>query len=339
MEALRFIKYADALQGLEIRQKRAGKILDNPFVRNKRSAMPLRMVSRAVDRAFGLPKIPMHRVTTRSMPLSTCQHSISLRTYQPRGARQGTLVYFHGGGCVVGDLQTHDRLLRYLAHYGEVDIVAVDYRLAPEYPFPEPIYDAIDAWNWINKDHHALEIETSCIGVGGDSAGAYLAALVGLRNAQNQLPIHSDFRPDYQLLIYPMMDLRGNTDSYHTFDTGLILTNKLMDYFKDHYLKTLTNQTALQHHPLVNPVLIEALENSPASYVLTVEFDPLKDCGIEYVKRLQEAGVAVTHEHISDCMHAFPHVGGYSPRAKLATQQLGLALKQRVATAGLYKQC
>ena len=205
-----------------------------------------------------------------------------------------------------------------------MNIISVDYRLSPEYKFPTPIYDAIDAWNYIHDNHKALNIHPKYIGVGGDSAGAYLACLIGLNTLQTQLPVQSKVTPQFQFLLYPMLDLQGLTESYRRFNKQLLLTRDLMDYFRQHYLNSL-DEAAL---PLVSPLLTNDISESPDSYILTLGFDPLRDDGIAYAERLKAAGIATHHEHYADCMHGFISVTALSARAKQATHNVAMASKK-----------
>jgi len=311
------------LKGLEVKQRLAAKLLDGVPGLLTLPPPALRRISRVVERLTGLPKVRMKSITPFCIPLTTSDQSIKARLYQPKKSTAGTLVYFHGGGCVIGDLETHDRLIRYLAYYSGVNIIAVDYRLAPEAKFPAPINDAIDAWNWVVSNESFLNIDLSCLGIAGDSAGAYLAVIISMREEQKKLAVQAVRFPDFQFLIYPMADLRGGSSSYHEFGSGLILTNKLMDYFAKHYL----SGSDQADDSLASIVLSNDMSSIPKTYVLTVEYDPLRDCGIELVDKLRAKKVNVTHEHLHDCMHAFPTVGRVSARARQATIELALALK------------
>jgi acetyl esterase len=212
-------------------------------------------------------------------------------------------LYFHGSGSVIGSIHTHDRFCRYLAKHGNMNIISADYRLSPEYKFPTPIYDAIDAWNYIHDNHKVLNIHPKYIGVGGDiaGAGAYLACLIGLNALQTELAVQSKVKPLFQFLLYPMFDLQGLTESYRRFNRQLLLPRDLMDYFRQHYLNSL-DEAAL---PLVSPLLTNDISESPDSYILTLGFDPLRYDGMAYAERLKAADITTYHEHYADCMHGF----------------------------------
>jgi acetyl esterase len=279
-----------------------------------------------MDRILGLKKIEMHQVVDLDVPVSSHNSgatTIKIRMYNAmQKTPLKTLVYFHGGGCVIGSINTHDRFCRYLAKHGNMNIISVDYRLSPEYKYPTPICDAIDAWNYIHTNHQQLGINPAHIGVGGDSAGGYLACLIGLNTLQTTLPVQAKVKPSFQFLIYPMFDLQGLTESYRRFNKQLLLTRDLMDYFRQHYLNSL-DEVML---PLVSPLLTNDISESPDSYVLTLGFDPLRDDGIAYAERLKAAGISTHHEHYADCMHGFISVTRLSARAKQASHNVAMAL-------------
>lgn len=279
-----------------------------------------RMLYVGLDRMAGLKKIAMAKVETRSIDLtSSINTHLTIRTYYPSIAKPlKALVYFHGGGCVIGNLASHDRFCRYLAANVNVTVIAVDYRLAPKYKFPTAVIDALAAWNWINDNANLLAIDKDNIGTAGDSAGGYLAALMNLNGVQKDLPIESRYAVKFQALLYPMVDLRGEGPSYSEHTKDLILTRDLMLYFRDHYL----NNSAEQTQPLASPLLAECLAQSPKTYLLTLEYDPLRDEGKRMVTALIDNKVDVTHQHFDDCMHSFISVARLSPRAAQASDEV-----------------
>ena len=316
---------------LEAKQLMIAKVLSFMPPLHKLPPKLFRHIFSIMDRMLGLKKIAMHQVVELNVPVSAHNRgatTIKIRTYYPikliEKTPLKTLVYFHGGGCVIGSIHTHDRFCRYLAKHGNMNIISVDYRLSPEYKFPTPICDAIDAWNYIHDNHQKLNINPKHIGVGGDSAGAYLACLIGLSTLQTDLPAQSKVKPLFQLLLYPMLDLRGLTESYRRFNKQLLLTRDLMDYFKQHYLNSL-DEVAL---PLVSPLITNDISESPDSYILTLGFDPLRDDGMAYAERLKEADITTHHEHYADCMHGFISVTALSARAKQATHNVAMALNR-----------
>jgi acetyl esterase len=296
-----------------------------------------RYVFLMMDRMLGLTKIKMDKVVELIIPVSTnhrgdakdtsdnlqINNTIKLRIYHPSAnTPPKTLVYFHGGGCAIGSINTHDHFCRYLAKHGKMNIVSVGYRLAPEHKFPTPICDAIEAWNYINDNHQQLNINPQYIGVGGDSAGGYLACIIGLNSLQTSLPVQVKLTPAFQFLIYPMVDLQGLTESYRRFNKQLILTRDLMDYFRQQYLNSIDEVTL----PLVSPLQAKDISESPKSYILTLGYDPLRDDGIAYALRLKAAGINTQHQHYDDCMHGFISITKLSARAKQATHDIAMAL-------------
>lgn len=287
-----------------------------------------RVIYAAMDKLVGLNKIAMDKVTDLTIPISTdlgATNTINLRIYHPSSnIPKKTLVYFHGGGCVIGSINTHDRFCRFLAKHGNMNIISVGYRLAPEHKFPSAICDAIEAWNYINDNHQQLNINPEHIGVGGDSAGAYLACIIGLPSLHTTLPVQVKAKPNFQFLIYPMVDLQGLSESYRCFNKQLLLTRDLMDFFRGHYVNSLDEVTL----PLVSPLQAADISQSPSTYLLTLGFDPLRDDGIAYANRLKDAGVNIHHEHYDDCMHGFISITTLSKRAKQACHDIAAALKR-----------
>lgn len=316
---------------LEAKQLMIAKVLSFMPTLHKLPPKLFRHTFSIMDRMLGLKKIAMYQVVDLNVSVSTHNSgatTIKIRTYYPINPIEKTplktLVYFHGGGCVIGSIHTHDRFCRYLAKHGNMNIISVDYRLSPEYKFPTPICDAIDAWNYIHDNHQKLNINPKHIGVGGDSAGAYLACLIGLSTLQTDLPVQSKVKPLFQFLLYPMLDLQGLTESYRRFNKQLLLTRDLMDYFRQHYLNSL-DEAAL---PLVSPLITNDISESPESYILTLGFDPLRDDGMAYAERLKAAKITTHHEHYADCMHGFISVTALSARAKQATHNVAMALNR-----------
>lgn len=282
------------------------------------------------DRLNGFPRISVHKIEELKIPISTNAkgvlhkfddknpETISARVYLSEAVAKSadevlpTIVFFHSGGCVIGSIETHDGFCRHLANYARVNVVSVDYRLAPEYKFPVSICDAIDAWNWVVKNGDRLGLNTQKIGVAGDSAGGYLSLLLNLKSLQQNLPVQVNRQPDFQALMFPMLDLRAGRSSYDEHTSGLLLTKDVMLYFRDHYL----NSEDEKHLPLASPILHDKLSECPPTYFLTVEFDPLRDEGKEMADKFKQAGVRVQHEHIEDCMHSFFSLTRLSKTAK-----------------------
>ena len=222
---------------------------------------------------------------------------IPIRIYAPEGrVPQPILVYFHGGGFVIGSLTSHDPICRLLAARIPAIVVAVDYRLAPEHPFPAAAEDAYAATRWVAE--HAREIggDPDRIAVGGDSAGGNLSAVVSLLARERGGPslVH-------QLLVYPVVDFSFETRSHIDNAEGYLLTRALMDWFLGHYFSGPTPRKDTRF-----AVLREAdLRGLPAATVITAEFDPLRDEGESYVARLRAAGVPVTLTRFDGMIHGF----------------------------------
>ncbi|MGK5093295.1 alpha/beta hydrolase [Deltaproteobacteria bacterium TL4] len=223
---------------------------------------------------------------------------IPLRVYIPKTLVKPApvLIYFHGGGWTVGDLDTHDGLCRLFAEEGRFVVVAVDYRLAPEHKFPAALEDAYTAYLWIRRNVSQLEGHPSKIAVGGDSVGANLATLVCYRAKLDNLPL-----PCYQMLLYPVTDLRVRTRSYDVFKEGFFLTRSMMKWFIENYLNDPTEAS----NPQASPLLIKNLKGFPPTLLTTAGFDPLHDEGAIYAERLRAADVPVTYKSYDGFPHAY----------------------------------
>lgn len=212
------------------------------------------------------------------------------------------LLYLHGGGWVLGNLDTHEGLCRRLAAELDAWVLALDYRLAPEHPFPAALHDAIGALRWMVSDAAAGRgIDPALLAVGGDSAGANLAAVLAIMGAQGSVP-----QVACQVLFYPVTDLRMETASYAAAGEGLPLTPAAMRYFARHYLP----QQSLREDWRVSPLLAPSLASTPPAFVLTCGHDPLEDEGRLYAERLIAEGCRVTYVHMSDQVHGFLNQGG-----------------------------
>ena len=264
---------------------------------------------------------------TAGLPLTVADHragDVPVRLYTPHAAEPGPgplLVYYHGGGWVQGSIATHDATCRLLAHRSGVRILSVDYRLAPEHPYPAAADDAVAAYAWA-ADHAAdLGADPSRLAVGGDSAGGNLAAVVALTARDDErLP---DAR--FQLLLYPVTDVAAKTASYATFPEGYLLTAAGMDWFVGKYLPDPARRAEWR----ASPLRAETLAGLPPAYVATCLPDVLRDEGEAYAARLREAGVPVaTQRH--DQVHGFVNTSRVrSASAGLA--QIAGALRQGLA--------
>ncbi len=247
---------------------------------------------------------------------------IRLRRYRGLGtaadAALPCLLYLHGGGWVIGDLDSHDQPCRMLANAAQCCVVAVDYRLAPEHKFPAAVEDSAAALRFVAEQAAALRIDPRRIAVGGDSAGGNLAAVLCLMGRDGgQVPM-----PGYQLLLYPATDMAGTKPAYERFTEGYILTRDTMRWFVDHYVA----EPAQKHDWRASPLRASSLAGLPPAFVMTCGHDPLVDEGIEFARRLEEDGVHVTHLHVADQMHAFLTMGKFIPASEVTLRQAALSM-------------
>jgi acetyl esterase len=249
--------------------------------------------------------------------------AIAARIYTPKKLRKAgglspSLVFFHGGGWVIGDLDSHDVVCRKLADEGELLVISVDYRLAPEHKFPAAVEDAITATTWIAQHAIELGIDKSRLSVGGDSAGGNLAAVVAISARDGNGP-----RIAGQVLIYPATDFTMAHPSHREPETSILLTHSVIKWFRDHYL----NGTSDVHDWRASPARATTLNGLPPAYVLTAGADPLRDEGCEYAERLRAAGVAVTYRHFPGQFHGFFTMGKLLQQANVAASDIATWLK------------
>jgi acetyl esterase len=252
------------------------------------------------------------------------------RIYRPeaaRGASTPGLVWFHGGGFVIGSIESHDGICRRLAKEAGVVVVSVDYRLAPEHPFPAAVHDAVAATRWVVDNAASLELDPRAVAVGGDSAGGNLAAVTAqtLRTGPH--------RPAFQLLIYPATDFTRGHPSHTHFNRGLVLTKESMDWFTHNYLPSKEDV----RDPRASCLFADDLAGLPPAFVLTAGFDPLRDEGRAYAERMRAAGVVVDHHCSEASVHGFLNMAGSlrepSRMLTLAAQRLRRGLSGAAASA------
>jgi acetyl esterase len=248
---------------------------------------------------------------------------IPARIYTPKTLRQANglspaLVFFHGGGWVIGDLDSHDVVCRALADEGQLIVVSVDYRLAPEHKFPAAVDDAIAATAWVASHAPQLGIDAAKISVGGDSAGGNLAAVVAIHARDHGGPELAG-----QVLIYPATDFAMSHPSHSEPETSVLLTHSVIKWFRDHYL----NGPHDEHDWRASPARVEELAGLPPAIVITAGADPLRDEGDEYARRLAEAGVPVTHSSFPGQFHGFFTMGKLLQQANVAVREIGGWLK------------
>ncbi|MGP9638156.1 alpha/beta hydrolase, partial [Psychrobacter sp. AOP3-A1-26] len=236
--------------------------------------------------------------------------SIRLRRYRHRDAsdnNQPALVFYHGGGYVAGSLESHDLVCQHLAADGNCTVIAVDYRLAPEHPFPTPVNDGLAAYRHIANNADKFGVGATRLAVGGDSAGGNLAAVVAQQTKDDNYP------PKLQTLWVPWVDISSERASYELFATRFFLERAKMRWFKDHYLSDETDAT----DPMASPIFGDLKGVAPA-VILVAGFDPLRDEGIEYANKLKEAGVNTKLKVYETMPHLFPLFAGEIKDAKVA---------------------
>jgi len=250
---------------------------------------------------------------------------VPLRAYRPAGSSPDlclpVLVYFHGGGWTIGDLDTHDVLCRQLANASASAVVSVDYRLGPEHRFPAAVDDCVEATRWVRGHATDLGVDANRLAVGGDSAGGNLAAVVclALRDAGETLPA-------FQLLIYPATDMRAVAPSHRANAQGYLLTSDSIAYYRDHYMGD-----APWGDWRASPLLASSLAGLPPALVLTAGFDPLRDEGRQYADALSAAGVAAQYVCFERQVHGFITMGRVIDEAQTAVDLCASMLRRALA--------
>lgn len=265
-------------------------------------------------------------VEARELTLAGAAGPLGARRYRPAGLGEAApaLIYFHGGGWVVGDLESHDGVCRALAAQADCVVIAVDYRRAPEAPYPAAADDALAALRDVLGRARELGLDPARVAVGGDSAGGNLSAVTALRARDEGLA-----GPAFQLLIYPGLDMSRDAPSYRTFARGFLLSYEDIAWFRDHYCP----DHARRSEPFVSPLLAADLRGVAPACVLTAGFDPLRDEGRAYAARLAEAGVPVEDACFPDLVHGFMNLAGVIPAARRAFDHAARALRLGLARA------
>jgi acetyl esterase len=258
------------------------------------------------------------KVENRKIPVR--EGEISVRIYTPDGDGPFPgVVYLHGGGWVICDLETHDTVCRAIAKRASAVVVAVDYRLAPEFKFPTALEDSIDATRWVAANSATLRIAPLKLVVAGDSAGANMATVIAAKARGNNGPAIA-----LQVLVYPVVDLTtADTPSHREFAEDHFLTRSVMGWFMSHFLARQEDGA----NPDASPILITDLSGLPPALVITAECDPLRDEGEAYAKRLQDSGVAVTLTRYDGMIHPFLNFLGVTPGAQKAVDQIAGAIR------------
>jgi len=272
-------------------------------------------------RSFTQPA-PPEVALVRDLEADGPHGAIPLRLYRPLGADAAAipvLVYYHGGGWVIGDLDTHDTLCRELANGSGCAVLAVDYRMGPEHRFPTAADDCIAATRWVRANAAELRLDATRLAVGGDSAGGNLAAVVALTARDSgDLPIA------FQLLIYPATDQHRTAPSHTTNGQGYLLTTETMDYFTGHYIADPAQYRDWRASPLLHP----SLAGLPPALVLTAGYDPLRDEGAAYAEKLTAAGSGAVYVCFERQIHGFITMGKVLDEANAAVALCSAELKR-----------
>jgi acetyl esterase/lipase len=305
---------------IQVLVRLAGIIRDESASANgKLTLAQARARIRAAAAAVAAPKQAQPTVSDLVLPGPAGQ--IPARFYEPPGLgleRRPLIVYFHGGGWTIGDLDTGDGVCRFLALEVPATVLSVEYRLAPEHPFPAAVEDALAAFRWAAEDNTRLGADPDRIAVAGDSAGGNLAAAVGLLARDGGGPL-----PAMQALIYPIADAIGGQRSREEFAKGFLLSKADMDWYERHYLPPGSDHA----DPRVSVLRAENLSGLPPAYVATAGFDPLRDEGEAYAERMRDAGVPVALRRHPGLTHSFANMTAISPTARAAMLELTAALR------------
>ncbi|HTP77385.1 MAG TPA: alpha/beta hydrolase [Rhizomicrobium sp.] len=234
---------------------------------------------------------------------------VPIRVYTPVAAGRDpmpALIYYHGGGWVIGNIDTHDGLCRMMANEGGFRVISVDYRLGPEHKYPAAIDDSFAALSWVSANAASIGVDANRIAVGGDSAGGALAAEVAqLAKAKGGIDVAC------QMLLFPVTHIGAKTKSLSDFQAGYFLEKETLDWFYDCYLPA----NADKNDPKISPLLAKDVSGLPPAYVMLGGFDPLHDEGLQYADKLRAAGVKVTLADYESLVHCFIYMQSFLPQA------------------------
>ncbi len=269
------------------------------------------------------PEEPVAEVQNRSIPGPA--EPIPVRVYRPiKKETLPALVFFHGGGFVICNLDTHDRVCRSLANASGCAVISVDYRLAPEHKYPAAVDDAYAATRYIAEHAAEFGVDPNRIAVGGDSAGGTLATVVSLLARDRGGP-----RLKFQLLIYPLVDFYDESPSMQQYSKDHFLTREGMDWFRETYLPS--HEAGLE--PSASPMNAARLQGLPPAMIITAECDPLRDQGEAYARKLQSAGVPVELKRYEGMIHPFFQFGGILDTAKVAMNDAASAVRRALGVS------
>ena len=271
-----------------------------------------RATFKTFDPFFG-ERPEINRIENRST-----DNGIRLRVYCDVEEAAPAIMYFHGGGWVLGDLETHDTLCRRIAQYSRCTVISVDYGLSPENRFPGPLEDCYHATEHVAGNAESFGIDPHRMAVVGDSAGGHLATSVAIRSRDRKGP-----KIALQVLLYPAVDMDFETDSYQQFASGFGLTRENMRWF----WRQLLGED--RHDDSAIP-LSAALEGLPPALIVTAEYDVLRDEGERYAERLKDVGNDVTLRRYEGMLHAFMHFSGWFDTGRKAVQEIGNEIRRRM---------
>ena len=263
-----------------------------------------------VNRRFGMA--PVDDVATRVLAIPT-RDGATMNAHLHRPVHASgvlpVLLFFHGGGCVMGDVPSYDNLARYFAHEGRLAVISVEYRLGPEHRFPVAFEDAFDALGFVQREAESLAIDRARIAVGGDSSGGSLSATLSAFAVVNGLD-----RPAFQYLIYPPLDATERFPSRRKFNSGVPLTPALRDFFVENFFRSDADKT----HPFAVQIDAPDPQLLPPTYFQAAGYDPLVDEGHYYAERVRAAGVAITYDLRPTLAHGFVNIARLVPEARRA---------------------
>ena len=307
---------------------RARRFLDTLAAMNPPSALALSVEERRAGLAhlLSFSGVPQEVGAVDRFELPGPAGSLAVRAYTPSGADAGQrlsgMVYFHGGGLVAGTLDTHDSICRALSNASGGRVLSVDYRLAPEHPFPAAVADGCAATEWIAAHAEELCLDPRRIGVAGDSAGATLAAVVCHESATATGP-----RLAFQFLLCPITDFGAESDSRRSLAVGYLVDRDTLEHDLKHYLLPGTDRA----DPRVSPLRAADVSHLPPTAVHTAEFDPLRDEGQLYADRLRQSGVRALYRCHPGMIHLFYGLGALIPYAGVAFAEMGADIRSLLA--------